>query len=67
MNLNLVLFRVIFDIPLSSKSQEMTLISVFQILSGPVLYCILNCFVPISLYEINYCLNKLKDSNMYKL
>ena len=39
----------------------MTLILMFQLMSGPVLYCILTCFVPCSLYEINYCLNKLKD------
>ena len=43
----------------------MTLISAFQLLSGPVLYYILKCYVPYSLFEINYCLNKLKDSDMY--
>ena len=36
----------------------MTLIKAFQLLSGPVLYCILNCFVPCSLYDIKYYLKK---------
>ena len=44
----------------------MTLISAFQLLSGPVLYCVLKCYVTCSLYEINYCLNKHQDSDMYK-
>ena len=42
----------------------MTLISAFQLLSGPALYYILKCYVPCSLYEINYCLNKLQDSDI---
>ena len=45
----------------------MTVIYAFQLLLGPVLYCILNSFAPCNLYEIKYGLDKLKDSDLYKL